>query len=295
MYTIGEFAKLTQLTVRTLHYYEEMELIIPASVDANTGYRYYQDNQIEIINVVKILKDVGFSLRDVKSILFNQADINNLKEQLLLRRERAMAEIAEAKYRYNLIINILNNFDETQNDLMEVLKMNVKENITLTNEKSFFENANLIVRESLRQDKDVCGLIIDIDQFKKVNDNFGFTIGDEVIKQIKNSLSSIQINELKEFGTDYLCMERNGGDEFRIILKDNIEKAKKLGKLIVESISAIDYKAYVDNLQSTVTVGVCDAKCAGSDGAARLFEYATAAMYEGKMDGGNCYKVYKNK
>ncbi|MGH8959763.1 MAG: MerR family transcriptional regulator [Jatrophihabitantaceae bacterium] len=67
--TIGQFATFTQLSVRTLRRYHEAGLLEPASVDPDTGYRYYTTQQIPAAQVIHRLRQLDVPLAEVKSIL----------------------------------------------------------------------------------------------------------------------------------------------------------------------------------------------------------------------------------
>ena len=67
--TIGEFATLTHLSVRTLRRYHEAGLLEPATVDPFTGYRYYAPEQIPPAQVIHRLRQLDVPLAEVKSIL----------------------------------------------------------------------------------------------------------------------------------------------------------------------------------------------------------------------------------
>ena len=66
LYKIGEFADKVNTSIRTLRYYDEIDLLKPAQIDLFTNYRYYSENQIDDFNVIKALKDVGFSLDEIR-------------------------------------------------------------------------------------------------------------------------------------------------------------------------------------------------------------------------------------
>lgn len=90
MFTIGEFSKITGLTVKTLRFYHEEQLLVPSFVDPQTGYRYYDDDQIETARLIIFLRDMDFPLADIKPILVQAAD-----EQALLQaveRQRDMLQ-----------------------------------------------------------------------------------------------------------------------------------------------------------------------------------------------------------
>lgn len=67
--TIGEFAQLTHLSVRTLRRYHESGLLEPASVDPGSGYRYYASDQIPTAQVIHRLRELDVPLADVAKIL----------------------------------------------------------------------------------------------------------------------------------------------------------------------------------------------------------------------------------
>jgi DNA-binding transcriptional MerR regulator len=69
MFGIGEFSKITGLTVKTLRFYHEEGLLIPASVDPQTGYRYYAEPQIELARTITFLRTLEFPLPEIKSLL----------------------------------------------------------------------------------------------------------------------------------------------------------------------------------------------------------------------------------
>lgn len=99
MFKIGEFSKISNTTVRTLRHYEKLGLILPTTIDPQSGYRFYEANQISTINKIRMLQQVGLSLETIKEILEKQqADVLNyyyeIKEKEL---EKEMEEINKKK------------------------------------------------------------------------------------------------------------------------------------------------------------------------------------------------------
>src|ERR1051325_11446982 len=79
-YSIGEFSTITGLSVKTLRFYHEKEVLIPTSVDEATGYRFYSVDKIEKARVIMQLRQMEFSLEDIVSVLGkcdDDADILN--------------------------------------------------------------------------------------------------------------------------------------------------------------------------------------------------------------------------
>ena len=67
MLKIGEFSKLSRVSVRMLRHYDEIGLLKPAEIDRFTDYRYYREDQLPIVCRITALKDMGFSLADIVS------------------------------------------------------------------------------------------------------------------------------------------------------------------------------------------------------------------------------------
>ncbi|MDO4996507.1 MAG: MerR family transcriptional regulator [Bacilli bacterium] len=88
MYRIGEFAELTNLSVRTLRFYNEEGLLIPEEVDTFSNYRYYSDRNLEEANMINNLKLAGFSLDEIKESMGNLTD-----ERLLSKKQELYDKI----------------------------------------------------------------------------------------------------------------------------------------------------------------------------------------------------------
>ena len=90
---IKEFAQRTGVSVRTLHYYNEIGLLVPACVDKNTGYRYYDEKSLLRMQEILFYRELDFSLKSIGQILSspNYDAKQSLAEQrnlLILKKER---------------------------------------------------------------------------------------------------------------------------------------------------------------------------------------------------------------
>lgn len=65
MFRIGEFSKLTQVSIRMLRYYDEVGLLKPEEVDKWTGHRMYSVTQIPRLNRILYLRDSGFNVTEI--------------------------------------------------------------------------------------------------------------------------------------------------------------------------------------------------------------------------------------
>ncbi|MGW7443308.1 MerR family transcriptional regulator [Kitasatospora sp. NPDC054795] len=92
MLNIGDFASHGRLSVRMLRHYDAIGLLRPARVDPVSGYRSYEASQLARLNRVIALKELGFTLQQVRAVLDEQVDAAELRGMLRLRR----AQLAEA-------------------------------------------------------------------------------------------------------------------------------------------------------------------------------------------------------
>lgn len=65
MFKIGEFSKLTQVSIRMLRYYDETGLLRPEQTDKYSGYRLYSAAQIPALNKIVFLRDLGFNISEI--------------------------------------------------------------------------------------------------------------------------------------------------------------------------------------------------------------------------------------
>ncbi|MGN0039364.1 MAG: MerR family transcriptional regulator [Coriobacteriales bacterium] len=93
MLKIGEFSKLSMLTVKTLRFYEREGLLKPASVDGQTGYRMYETIQLQDAAAIKAYRQLGLPVAQIKAIL-GGADARPILEEharMLLEQEQQIA------------------------------------------------------------------------------------------------------------------------------------------------------------------------------------------------------------
>lgn len=94
MFSIGEFARHGRVSVRMLRHYDAIGLLAPAHVDARSGYRAYEAVQLARLNRIVALKDLGFTLQQVGSILDDAVSAPELRGMLRLRQVELRSQIA---------------------------------------------------------------------------------------------------------------------------------------------------------------------------------------------------------
>lgn len=100
---IGLFSKIAQVTIRTLRHYDELGLLKPARIEWSTNYRYYTYDQLIRLNQILVLKDAGFSLEQIASMIDKAMSIEDMKRMMLRKKEELTAQISEAAYRIQSI------------------------------------------------------------------------------------------------------------------------------------------------------------------------------------------------
>lgn len=90
LYKIGVFANMNRVTIKTLRYYDEQKLLIPVYVDEENGYRYYAAGQMAQLNRIIALKNMGFSIDDIRKIIDGAEE----KSFLLEKKQEILKELA---------------------------------------------------------------------------------------------------------------------------------------------------------------------------------------------------------
>ena len=128
MYRIGEFASLVNSSVKTIRYYDEINILKPKYLDKYTSYRYYNDDNIKEYYSIILLKKMGFSLEEIKKYK------DNLNDEIFLKqREKLLSEILEKKEIIKTIDKIRSNIingkiklDEFNYELSDINTKSIK-------------------------------------------------------------------------------------------------------------------------------------------------------------------------
>lgn len=91
LYKIGDVSKVCEISIKTLRFYEDEGLIKPVKVDIYSGYRYYDDDNILEIYRIRLLKNLGFSLKEIRD--FDEESLNNKIEDI----EKQLRQLKDKK------------------------------------------------------------------------------------------------------------------------------------------------------------------------------------------------------
>jgi DNA-binding transcriptional MerR regulator len=96
---IGDFSRLGQVSVRTLHHYDQRGLLKPAEIDDGSGYRFYSVDQLPHLNRILALKDLGFSLDQIGHLVEGDVPAERLRGMLTLKQAEIERQLTEGRAR----------------------------------------------------------------------------------------------------------------------------------------------------------------------------------------------------
>ena len=154
------------------------------------------------------------------------------------------------------------------------------------NRRYFYEFAENEIARSKRYQKELAVIMVDIDHFKMVNDEFGHLVGDQTLKMVVDTITC-QLRKV-----DVLC--RFGGEEFVIFLPEtSLESALVAADRICRAISEQSLKSEKGDISVTVSVGVTHLRDE-SQTMMDLINEADQALYTAKNAGRNCVRIYSS-
>jgi len=115
-YKIGDFSRLTNISIRTLRYYDEIGILKPEYVDPYSGYRYYTDKNLDEVRSITFLKQLSFSLEEIaqyKDSLTSEV-LEYKKNQLIEKRNEIDEQIAMINSLNNEVVKPYNNKNDVK-------------------------------------------------------------------------------------------------------------------------------------------------------------------------------------
>jgi diguanylate cyclase (GGDEF)-like protein len=222
----------------------------------------------------------------VKAALFRwQNQANLLKE-----REFYRIAVAEEERLSSLVLDQNRNLKEAYEKIRKLNEELEKANRELEliaaydslsgllNRRSLFHRIAIEIERAIRLEVPLTGLMIDIDHFKSINDNFGHQCGDMVIREIGTRLQS----GLRKY--DYAG--RYGGEEFFVVLSNSTDaQAVGIGERFRKEMEDCRFTCNSEQLGVTVSIGVSTYRAGESQD--NWIERADRAMYQAKQSGRN--------
>jgi len=240
---IGEFAEMNHVTAKMLRHYDEIGLLQPSQVDPETGYRIYDAAQSTYLNWIIILKNLDFSLSQIRRLLSGPTDSTAMIHQLIRKRIDLISiqnDLIQKKIQIDRLIQLLEKEGfhvKKEIDLLRIDTHTIHEiKINMPNMEMFLEQVQDAV-SSFQEDDGFSIARFDIAHFKQVNDVCGFDVGDRVIVTCYEIISRQVEQHLIQ-----PIIGRAGGDEFIIFAKAGRVDIEKAAKAIVASLAQFDFK-----------------------------------------------------
>ncbi|WP_198305979.1 sensor domain-containing diguanylate cyclase [Arcobacter vandammei] len=274
--------------------------------DYNKSLEPYRSQSLALLMIFAITTLIIFPI----IILFSNKIINpiyNLVEQINNIKNRnyeGVVGVEASTIEVNLLSrafkDMANSIFKYQNSLEQIVESRTKElkqkneeleRLSITDKLTNIYNRvkldsvlNSEFIRSKRYDTVFCVIMLDIDFFKKVNDNFGHHIGDDVLVEVAQIIKSCT-RATDTFG-------RWGGEEFLIICPNtNINGAKSLAYNINQAVKLYKFKTYPENL--TISLGIANFNNEHNK-AEDIVSDADKALYKAKQDGRDRVVVFQN-
>ena len=265
---------------------------------ATIGYSFQKNftGELKISGKFDGTWDFTIGVRNDDPILLNifQKAVNSIdkeSEQRILNKWLSINYVKETDYDllfkaigvFVLILLIILFFYFKQMKLKEQLQLlSITDSMTKLYNRRYFENTAEHYFESVKRNKtDLSLIMLDVDNFKQINDNYGHKIGDFVLIELANILLSLSRK------SDIIC--RFGGEEFIILLpQTNLEganfMAEKIRRHIEESALPLDN---LNQLKFTVSLGVSQVNILVDKNIEDCIKRSDDALYEAKNSGKN--------
>ncbi len=189
------------------------------------------------------------------------------------------------------IKELTNSFNSMSNELKSVIdELTTQSTIDvlskLYNRRELMRLSMLLLNRSILENKNVASLMVDIDLFKKINDNYGHRAGDTAIEMVSNTIKTSVTN------TD--IAGRYGGEEFVVFIGDTtLENVKKIAIRIRKNVEKLEIKYENHKLNCTCSIGVCFIDNPDKqDNLESIIEKSDQALYEAKNTGRNKVVIY---
>lgn len=220
-YTIGEISKLSNVSIKKIRYYDEIDLLKPVYVNKESKYRYYSFNQLITIDLIKQFRMMGFSLETIKMILNSNSSIKdisqNIKRQSIIIEQNIKQLIKMQAYLHNINEDIVNSINEGLDKIF--LKHN---------EERLFINYPIYSTNVVELDVNMRDILLDIEE--KNNDNLFITLGSTVSYKDLKENNKIIYNGFKIFNSSYSESYKNisylpKGDYLTLIYQGDIRES----------------------------------------------------------------------
>ncbi|MBC7878842.1 MAG: MerR family transcriptional regulator [Anaerolineales bacterium] len=132
MFKIGEFSRLSRVSVRMLRHYDQLGLLTPSQTDSFTGYRYYSADQLPRLNRILALRDLGFSLEQIAGMLNEDVSTEQLFGMLKFKRGEVQQQMQEEQERLARLEARIRQMNESKHEIYDVILRDVESELVAT-------------------------------------------------------------------------------------------------------------------------------------------------------------------
>lgn len=251
-----------------------------AAAKASEGLRGMLDSIVELLGEAGVgARDYGETLKGANKTLQSGGDIKDAISRLMAETHRMAEQNARLQ---GELVKSSQEADVLRETLATVEKDNLTDGLTgINNRKVFDRKLKELSTQVVEDGEDLCLVMLDVDFFKKFNDNYGHQLGDQVLKLVARTME----NAVRPLDVP----ARYGGEEFSVImpmakLEDAVRVANEI-RVAVSSKKIIKKSTGEDLGQVTLSAGV--AQYVSGEALTKLIQRADAALYHAKRTGRN--------
>lgn len=177
------------ISTQTLRLYDKIDLLKPAHINTDSGYRYYSIEQFVKLDCIKMCKTMGLSLEDIKELIGNDSSVESMLEITRQQKKALEAKIIELEN----MKSHLNNFESRIDNAVSIGFNNI---VLIDNEERYVIKYNYISKTPEELEVNLRKVIIDAEEkFGILNSDIGFTVSyDDIVNKNKVVFKNLTIH-----------------------------------------------------------------------------------------------------
>lgn len=164
MYQISEFSEISETPIQTLRYYDSLDLLTPKVTGEYNSYRYYTNEQLIKLKIIKKLKKMGFKLQEISGILNNYDETSLVKQKQLLKEE-IDTNLKNIKNIEEIVSRMKEGKQDIKEQLINLINKEERRNIDMK-EKYNVAKEQLLNCYKMYQDKNFDGCLETLEELK---------------------------------------------------------------------------------------------------------------------------------
>jgi putative regulator len=236
-YSIGKVSEICNIPIKTLRYYDKINVMVPNLRQENNNYRYYSHDQMVRLFIIKRLRYLGFSLEEVKNIL-KEEDIKSIEQIVEKKQNSIKAEIEELNKKYEEAATLKNKIHTAYEILENSNSYSAESSFKLEKQREVYVFSKTTMMQSYK------------------NENVNLEKWIDIIESAKERNLNIQGDILVSYHTEMFgqFINRDCEVEFSIVVENNIEdvEVKKFGDFFAAN--AIHVGEYSDIIHTYISL-----------------------------------------